>query len=271
MARLRLSWRAPWWKAPSPKKQSVTPPSPSVGLGEGDAGRHRDLRAHDAVAAEHALGGIEEVHRAALAPRDAGSLAEELGHDRAWVHAEGQGVAMVPVAGEHVVPLEVEDGDRPDRHRLLARSRDGRSRRSCAGRTSCRPSPRSCGSAACVSSSAPSLSSMARLRSVAASTAAELGRARESLAASRQEKRGRHDLGLDDPERRRVLGEAPEDDEIGSDGLEHLGGECGILDEPSLAPEGDDLGEVGGLEYPFHAIGSASISAALGKPRAVTA
>ena len=51
---------------------------------EGHAGGHGDLGAHDAVAAEQVAPGVEEVHRAALAPGAARGLAEQLGHQRAF-------------------------------------------------------------------------------------------------------------------------------------------------------------------------------------------
>ena len=76
------SWNPPMLTAPSPKKQSVTRPSPRYLLRERDASGERDVPADDAVAAEHVVLGVEDVHRAAEPLRAAGDLAEELGHQR---------------------------------------------------------------------------------------------------------------------------------------------------------------------------------------------
>ena len=73
--------------APSPKKQSVTRPSPRYFEANATPGRERDVAADDAVAAEEVVLRVEEVHRAAEALRAAGLLAVELGHDGARGHA----------------------------------------------------------------------------------------------------------------------------------------------------------------------------------------
>ena len=87
--------------------------------GEGDAGGQRDVAADDRVAAEEALLGVEEVHRAALALGAAGVPAQELGHRLVGPHPPGQGVAVVAIGGDDVVVL-AEDADRTDGDRLLS-------------------------------------------------------------------------------------------------------------------------------------------------------
>ena len=63
--------------------------------------------------------GIEEMHRSALAPRDSGKLAEELGHEGLGIEPAGQGMAMVPVCREHVILRKIEGGNRADRYGFL--------------------------------------------------------------------------------------------------------------------------------------------------------
>ena len=73
---------------------------------EPEADGHRHVCGHDRVAAEEALRGVEDVHRAAapaVRPIDAG---EELGHDAVGVESPRQGVPVVAVVGEDVVLLE---------------------------------------------------------------------------------------------------------------------------------------------------------------------
>ena len=90
----------------------------------------------------------EHVHRAALAFGIAAAAAGQLGHDALGVHAAGQHVAVIAVAGDDCVArLERPSACRP--RPLPGRYRGGRSRRSGPCRTSGRPSPRSGGSAAC--------------------------------------------------------------------------------------------------------------------------
>ena len=57
-----------------------------------------NVPADDAMAADVADLGVEEVHRPALALGAAGHLAEQLGHGGARVHAQRQGVAVAAVA-----------------------------------------------------------------------------------------------------------------------------------------------------------------------------
>ena len=69
------------------------------------AGGEREVAADDAVAAVEAVLDVEEVHRAALPFREAGGLAEELGHDAAGIGAEDERVGVVAIAGEDDVVL----------------------------------------------------------------------------------------------------------------------------------------------------------------------
>ena len=85
---------------------------------EGGAGRDRDVAADDAVAAEHVVLLVEEVHRAAEAPRAAGDLAEELGHGGARAHPARERHAVIAVGREQVV-VGPERGGGADRDRLL--------------------------------------------------------------------------------------------------------------------------------------------------------
>ena len=74
------------------------------------------MSADDAVAAVQAVLGVEQVHRAALALRDARALAEELGHDLARIGAEDERLGVIAIAAEDdvVVVQRAEDagGDR---------------------------------------------------------------------------------------------------------------------------------------------------------------
>ena len=83
------------------------------------AGRLQDVRSDDAGGAHQADFGREEVHAAAAAARDAGRLAEELGHHLAGRHALGQRVAVAAVGAEDDVVLAQVGAD-ADRDRLLA-------------------------------------------------------------------------------------------------------------------------------------------------------
>jgi hypothetical protein len=66
--------------APSPKKQRVTRPSPRYFDANAVPAASGMCAADDAVAAEHVVLDVEQVHRAAEALRAAGLFAEELGH-----------------------------------------------------------------------------------------------------------------------------------------------------------------------------------------------
>src|ERR1051326_8031259 len=74
------------------------------------------MAADDSVSAVEAMLGIEEMHRAAFAFRDAGAFAEQLRHHAARLGAEGEGVGVIAIAGEDDVALldrgEDSAGDR---------------------------------------------------------------------------------------------------------------------------------------------------------------
>src|SRR4029077_5027916 len=115
----------PWLLAPSPKNATLTPPVPlslaasavpqsrggarargSSVAAHGPAGEGRPA-ADDAVGAEHALGQVGDVHRAALAVAAAGLAAVDLGHHLADVHALGDAVAVAAMgAGDGVTAVE---------------------------------------------------------------------------------------------------------------------------------------------------------------------
>ena len=92
----------------------------AVALGEPEAGRERDLPAHDAVAAEVVVGGVEHVHRAALPLHEPGGPPVELRHDARRRRAPRDRVAVVPVGVHEPVALRVEGPPDADRDRLLA-------------------------------------------------------------------------------------------------------------------------------------------------------
>src|SRR5439155_23581000 len=81
-------------------------------------GPQADSRADDPRAAEEATLAVVHVHRAALAMRAAGRLAEELGHRRLRVAALRQEVAVVAVGVADVV-VGSQGGDKPAADRLL--------------------------------------------------------------------------------------------------------------------------------------------------------
>jgi hypothetical protein len=91
----------------------------AIFVGEGEPGAKRDLRADDAVAAVESLLDREHVHGAALAPGIAVLAAGELGHHALGIHAAGQHVAVIAVAGDHFV-ARLERHLHADNHRFLA-------------------------------------------------------------------------------------------------------------------------------------------------------
>ena len=94
--------------------------SPRYLMAKATPGGQRDVAADDRVAAEEALLGVEEVHRAALALASSRSPCPAARPSPALaLHAPGQGMAVVAVGGDDIVVL-AEDADRADRHRLLA-------------------------------------------------------------------------------------------------------------------------------------------------------
>jgi hypothetical protein len=86
---------------------------------ERDAGRERDVAADDAVAAEHVVLFVEEVHRAAEPLRRPGLLPPKLGEQRARAHPLRERDAVITVRRDHVV-VGLEGRDRADADRLLA-------------------------------------------------------------------------------------------------------------------------------------------------------
>ncbi len=91
----------------------------AVVVGEGEAGADAHLGADDAVPAEEVLFAREHVHRAALAVRVAVAPAGEFGHHPLGVHADGEHMAVVAIAGDDLIALlkrKLHAGD----HRLLA-------------------------------------------------------------------------------------------------------------------------------------------------------
>ena len=91
----------------------------AVLAGKRQPGAERHLGRDDAVAAVEALLVREHVHRAALAAGVAVAAAGELGHDALGVHAAGQHVAVVAVAGDDAVAL-LQHHLHADHHGLLA-------------------------------------------------------------------------------------------------------------------------------------------------------
>src|SRR5207302_4048230 len=88
-------------------------------MGEGKPGAERDLRADDAMAAEEPLLGREHMHRAALALGIAVLATGEFRHHPFRVHAAGQHVAVIAVAGDDGV-TGLERRLHADDDRLLA-------------------------------------------------------------------------------------------------------------------------------------------------------
>ena len=78
-----------------------------VALRVGHADPERNVAADDAVAAHEAVLDVEQVHRAALAPDQAGALAVQLGHHLARGGAEEDGVGVVAVGGDDAVTFAV--------------------------------------------------------------------------------------------------------------------------------------------------------------------
>src|SRR5581483_2639632 len=75
----------------------------AVAIGESKTGAERDLCADDAVSTEEALLDGEHMHRAAFAPRVATAASGELGHHTLRIHAAGEHVTVIAVAGDDLV------------------------------------------------------------------------------------------------------------------------------------------------------------------------
>src|SRR5437764_6803583 len=82
------------------------------------AGGEREMTADDSVAAVEAMLDIEQMHRAALALRNAGGLPEQLGHDAPRLGSERDGVGVIAIAGEEDV-ARLQRRDDAAGHRLL--------------------------------------------------------------------------------------------------------------------------------------------------------
>src|SRR5262245_27827622 len=72
------------------------------------------------MAAVEAMFDAEHVHRAALALRNAGFAAGELGHDHLGVNPVGQHMTMVAIAGNDAVTTHLHRRLQSDRYRFLA-------------------------------------------------------------------------------------------------------------------------------------------------------
>ncbi len=88
----------------------------AIGVGEGETGSDRRLRARNPLAAEEIAPGREHVHGAALAARNAVAAPDQLRHHRARVSAAGEQVAVHAIGGDELVAgprrLPQSDGDR---------------------------------------------------------------------------------------------------------------------------------------------------------------
>ena len=85
--------------------------------GPGRAGRVRDPLADDPRCPEEAAGGVDEVHRAAVAAAEPVLAAVDLGHHRLRVGAERDRVAVTAVRRQHLV-VGVQRRQRADDRRL---------------------------------------------------------------------------------------------------------------------------------------------------------
>ncbi|MEH2477686.1 hypothetical protein V1282_001043 [Nitrobacteraceae bacterium AZCC 2146] len=77
----------------------------AVAIGKGESGTERDLRADDAVTAVKILLLAEHVHGAALTLGIAAMASGQLGHDALGVHAASQHVAVIAIAGDHLIAV----------------------------------------------------------------------------------------------------------------------------------------------------------------------
>src|SRR5712671_6948452 len=91
----------------------------AVAVGEGKPGAERDLGRHDAVAAVESAGDAEHMHRAALALGIAVAPAGQFRHHAFRVHAAGQHMAVVAVAGDDLVAF-LDRHLHADHHGFLA-------------------------------------------------------------------------------------------------------------------------------------------------------
>ena len=87
---------------------------------EGQASAQADLRADDPVPAVKSVLYREHVHRSALAARNAGSAAGQLGHDDVGVDAVSQHMAVIAIAGDDAVQPRLQRRLQPHRDCFLA-------------------------------------------------------------------------------------------------------------------------------------------------------
>ena len=109
----------PWLQLPSPPKATLTLPSRRELAGNGGAHRQRRAAADDGIGAQHALGEVSDVHRAALALAQAILAAVDLLHHPDHVTALGDAVAMTAMGAGDVVCIG-ERRAHTDRDRLLS-------------------------------------------------------------------------------------------------------------------------------------------------------
>ncbi len=86
---------------------------------EGEPGAERDLRAHNAVTAKELLVTGEHVHAPALAFGIAAFATGQFSHHPVRIHAGGQHVGVVAIAGDHLITL-FESALHADDNRFLA-------------------------------------------------------------------------------------------------------------------------------------------------------
>ena len=109
----------PWLQLPSPPKAMLTLPVAALRQARRADGQRR-AAADDAVGAEHALGEVGDVHRAALALAEAVGAAVDLEHHALHVAALGDAVPVAAMRADDVVGV-VEVLADADRDRFLAR------------------------------------------------------------------------------------------------------------------------------------------------------
>ncbi len=113
-ARLNASCRIPWFAAPSPKKQTVTPSFALQAQAVGRADRDRRRARDDRVRSEHALVDRRDVHAAAVPAAVAVFAPEDLGHHPSEIEALRDAVPVPAVgARDQIVGAEARARRRP--------------------------------------------------------------------------------------------------------------------------------------------------------------
>ena len=118
-ARLRASWKAPMFVAPSPKKQTATWPDRRYWADHAAPaaiGRWAPTIAYDPIMLWLDVG---DVHRAALAAHQPAGATEQLRVERPHRRAAREGVVVAAIRREGVVVV-AHRGREPGGHRLLA-------------------------------------------------------------------------------------------------------------------------------------------------------